>query len=67
MENVEIFKISNSHPYSTVCLRVFLGFKNPRKSTFLFYSYKLDVNDEINIQEYYINSINVVNLKFFVI
>ncbi len=34
MENVEIFKISNSHPYSTVCRRVFLGFKNPRNQSF---------------------------------
>ena len=35
-------------PYSTVCRRIFLGLKNPRKSTFLFYCYGLDLNDEIS-------------------
>ena len=30
----KVFWISNSHPYSTLCRRVFLGFKNPRNLNF---------------------------------
>ena len=34
MENVEIFKISNLHPYSTLCRRVFLSSKTAENQRF---------------------------------